>query len=210
MNDCPRADIRDMLPDWIHGTLDPTSVALVTAHVAQCADCAAEADLLRAARAALARAPRIDTGRIAAAVNAARAQPRELRRRWPAVAGIFAVAAGIAVVMFGGGPERDSGTMTASVDTGVAGSATVPIGGSAPAQVLAVNTGDSAGSAVTPGSGSRAGQPQLVMGGGITDLVDQELEALLGVLDGVEAIPSAVPEPVMSLPVGTSATEGLL
>ncbi len=209
MTDCPRADIRDILPDWVHGTLDTATGALVSAHVAQCADCAAEAGLLRVARAALAKSPRIDTERIAAAVNAARSEPRENRRRWPAVAGILAVAAGIAAVMFGGVAERDSGTTTAN-DSRVSGAASARIDTGTLAQLAGGETADSLTATGTPKSPLTDGQPQLVMGGGIADLGDQELEALLGALDGVDAIPSAVPEPVMTLPVGTSVTEGLL
>ncbi|MGI9078056.1 MAG: zf-HC2 domain-containing protein [Gemmatimonadaceae bacterium] len=209
MTDCPRADIRDILPDWVHGTLDTASAALVSAHVAQCADCAAEADMLRVARAALARAPRVDTERIAAAVNAARSQPREIRPRWPAVAVILAVAAGIAVVMFGGAAERDTARMTAATDSGVSIAAPAPTGRQTP-QLAELDTADSADATGRPKSALPGGQPQMVMGGGIADLEDRDLEALLGTLDRVDAIPRAVPEPVMTLPVGTSATEGLL
>ncbi len=209
MTDCPRADIRDMLPDWVHGTLEAASQAVVSVHVAQCADCAAEADLLRVARAALARSPRIDTQRIGAAVNSARTQSREGRRRWPAVAGIFAVAAGIAVVMFGGAPDGDNETGTTAIGTGVHGVAQLPTGRGTPSQLGSGITADSAGRGGRPNSTLAGGQPQLVMGGGIADMGDQELEALLGALDGVDAIPNLAPEPVMTLPVGISASEGL-
>ena len=210
MTDCPRADIRDMLPDWVHGTLDASSRALVSAHVAQCADCAAESDLLRAARVVLARAPRIDTERIAAAVNAVRRQPRESRRRWPAVAGILAVAAGIAVVMFGGPVSQDSGVMTAGADSGAYSVAPARTGYDTSSQLAVADTAEPMSATGIPKPTLAAGQLQIVMGGGIADLGDQELEALLSSLDGVDAIPSAVPEPFMILPVGTSVTEGLL
>jgi len=207
MNDCPRADIRDVLPDWVHGTLDTASEATVSAHVEQCADCAAEADLLRMARAALAKAPHIDTQRIAIAVKAASAQPRENRRRWPAVAGLFAVAAGIAVVMFGGASEGENGKLATVVDSGVYSAAP---GTGNPTQLGSTDTANSVGELGAEKATSGGEQPQLVMGGGIADLGDEELEALLGALDGVDAIPNAIPEPLMTLPVGTSATEGLL
>ncbi|MBX6333632.1 MAG: zf-HC2 domain-containing protein, partial [Gemmatimonadaceae bacterium] len=73
MTDCPRGDIRDLLPDLVHDQLAPELRAAVEAHVATCAACAAEVALLHRMRAALGRTPRLDVERIAAAVRAARA-----------------------------------------------------------------------------------------------------------------------------------------
>ena len=57
MTDCPRADVRDLLPDFLHGTLAPEARAAVAEHVAGCAACSAELGVLRAARAVMHRAP---------------------------------------------------------------------------------------------------------------------------------------------------------
>ena len=64
--------MRDRLPDLLNERLDAGERAEVARHVASCPDCAAELELLRSMRSALAPAPRVDVARIAAAVAAAR------------------------------------------------------------------------------------------------------------------------------------------
>jgi anti-sigma factor RsiW len=68
MTDCVRADLRDALPDLIHDHFDPARTAEVEAHVAGCAECAAELDLLRAALASASSPPTMNIERIAAAL----------------------------------------------------------------------------------------------------------------------------------------------
>ncbi|HEX6807774.1 MAG TPA: zf-HC2 domain-containing protein, partial [Gemmatimonadaceae bacterium] len=60
MTDCSRGDMRDLLPDLLHERLDAATRAEVTRHVASCAECRAEVELLRSMRSALAPAPRVD------------------------------------------------------------------------------------------------------------------------------------------------------
>src|SRR5688500_14953962 len=96
MNDCVNGDIRDVLPELVTGTLPAGDVARVQEHVRACADCAAEVELLRTARAAMRLAPTMDTARIAAAVQSSTAQ-RLAARRAPAarvgrIAGLSLVA----------------------------------------------------------------------------------------------------------------------
>ncbi|HEU4643093.1 MAG TPA: zf-HC2 domain-containing protein, partial [Gemmatimonadaceae bacterium] len=82
MTDCPRGDVRDLLPDLLHDRLDADARAEVERHVARCPECAAELELLRAMRGALSRAPMVDAAAIAAAVARAGAIPaaEDLRR----------------------------------------------------------------------------------------------------------------------------------
>jgi|GEM_PF-631743 len=68
MADCSRDDIRDLLPDLVHDQLEPEARARVEQHLAGCAECAAELDLLRAMRATAFATPDVDVDRIAAAV----------------------------------------------------------------------------------------------------------------------------------------------
>lgn len=69
MRDCPNAEVRDLLPDLVHGSLDAARCAEVEAHVAGCEECTAELALLRTARLALLRTPAIDVGRVARAAT---------------------------------------------------------------------------------------------------------------------------------------------
>lgn len=95
MNDCPNAEMRDLLCDVVHRTLADADCRRVEEHIATCADCKAELALLQRAREVLTRqAPAIDTARIAAAIP----------RRSPARAFRFStwrIAASIAVIAVG-------------------------------------------------------------------------------------------------------------
>lgn len=73
MVDCPRDDIRDLLPDLVHDQLEPQARVRVEQHLADCAACTAELELLRALRASAFATPRVDADRIAAAVRDAMA-----------------------------------------------------------------------------------------------------------------------------------------
>ncbi len=68
MNNCERIDIRDLLPDFVSGTLSAGESDRVRAHLEACADCAAELSLLRTARAVRPIAPALDVARIVSAL----------------------------------------------------------------------------------------------------------------------------------------------
>ncbi len=98
MNDCPNAEIRDLLCDAVHGTLAGADRDRVETHVAGCDDCRAELALLHRARAVLSRgAPSIDTAKIVAALPPHRTAARGLRFS------TWRVAATIAVIAIGAG-----------------------------------------------------------------------------------------------------------
>jgi hypothetical protein len=73
MVDCPRDDIRDLLPDMVHDQLGPAERGLVEEHLVNCERCASELELLRSLRAAAFSTPALDVDRIAAAVRASMA-----------------------------------------------------------------------------------------------------------------------------------------
>ena len=50
MNDCPNAEMRDLLPDLLHERLDASPRAVVSAHVGACEDCRAESSCSRVFR----------------------------------------------------------------------------------------------------------------------------------------------------------------
>ena len=74
MVDCPRDDVRDLLPDLVHDQLEAAARVRVEQHLADCAECAAEVELLRAMRAKAFVTPEVDAERIAAAVRSAMAE----------------------------------------------------------------------------------------------------------------------------------------
>src|SRR3954470_9738009 len=71
MNDCMNAEVRDALPDLMHGRLSDLDKVTMGAHVETCADCREELRLLQEIRASAPIAPRIDVTRIVAALPVA-------------------------------------------------------------------------------------------------------------------------------------------
>ncbi|MDQ6828756.1 MAG: zf-HC2 domain-containing protein [Gemmatimonadota bacterium] len=162
MTDCPRGEIRDLLPELVHDALDANTRAEAERHVAGCVDCAAEVALLRSMRSALgARTPAVDVARIVAAVQGANvAAPRlvvpskrgfSMPRHWRAAAAIIAVSAGSLIVL----KQRAVSER--------------------PAQ-------------------------EMTFDGGVSDLDTQDLRALMGDLKDLDALTSADPAPLMTLP----------
>ena len=78
MNDCQDIEIREALPELVHGTLPELERARVREHVAECADCSAELAIIRAVR-LTASAPSVDVARIVAAVPPYRRKTSRMR-----------------------------------------------------------------------------------------------------------------------------------
>jgi anti-sigma factor RsiW len=127
MIDCPNGEVRDQLPDYMHGQLSAVARATVGAHVATCAACSAELALLGELYGSMQDAPAIDVGKVVAALpSASRARvvstpARQARRTWldwRIAASIAVLAAGVgAAGILGGGreaqdmPERVAGQL---------------------------------------------------------------------------------------------------
>jgi anti-sigma factor RsiW len=99
MTDCPNGDIRDLLPDLLHGRLSAAERAEVDAHLRGCADCRDELELLRGMRSALRSAPAVSVERIVAEIPPYRAP---VQRR-PALSwGGWRIAAAVTLLAAGG------------------------------------------------------------------------------------------------------------
>jgi len=69
MSECLNGDLRDLLPDLAAERLSGAERARVASHVATCAACAAEVELLRAAQRVMTRGvPAVDVARVVAAL----------------------------------------------------------------------------------------------------------------------------------------------
>ena len=170
MTDCPNAEIRDLLPDLVHGTLAGAERQRVEQHVASCAECAAEVALIRRARAVLSRtAPAVDAARIAARI------PRFVRvpawRRSPAAA--WRIAASIVIVALGATTfemvRRQQGQLDGT-----------SMGESAAASAVEART--------------------LSFAGRLSGLADEELEQLLADIDEMDGRIPAEPVRVLPVP----------
>lgn len=166
MSDCPNVEIRELLPEYLGGTLSAVVRSKVEGHVATCAECADELALLRLVREAYAAsAPAaVDVKAIVRALRRPVARPvvRSWRRShaMQIAAAISFIAVGgmslaVARSFINGAPERTG------VETTVAANTTL------------VNVD----------------VPVISFAGGLGDIEDEDLEALLSALDNIEALP---------------------
>ena len=200
MTDCPNAAIRDRLPDLLHERLDASARAVVMAHVDGCADCRAELVLLREAHVVLSSGVRtVDAASIARVVVArtaasqVRAIPRRIRVDWR-------LAAAVVFVAIGGASfaalrsVRQRGVAAPPVESAIA---------VAPMIADTPRVGATAKNALQRPGADRTAEPvvvaqsaELSAAGGVSDLTDNDLKALLSDLEKLDAVPPIEPEPV--------------
>lgn len=208
MNDCPNADIRDLLPDLVHGRLDAGVRSTVDRHVAGCSDCAAEVALLRDLRATLRRAPALDLSAIAAAVPAYRAPAKRSWVGWRTAAAITMVVAGgssLLLLREKVGPDTVAiGHMPApALGADVTVASTPP--DSSPLAVGAEPVVSPAGQSTARPAAQRpavAEAGELAMAGGsLGDLSDRELADLLKDIESLDALPTVDVEQAVVSPI---------
>jgi hypothetical protein len=189
MRDCSNVEMRERLPELMHGVLRADVAADVRAHVAQCADCRAELELLERVRTVLA-APRVDTSHIVA--HLPRYQRPSLWTRAARSPQLRAAAAVILVV--GGWLAIGDGRDTAVVPDTTVAVATTPKSASTPAS-----------SATTAARGAA----ELAIGDTFQDLTDSDLAAMLDEIAKLEAVtPDATDDelPSVTLPGARSGS----
>ena len=104
MSDCMEREIQAMLPDVLHGTVGPAGRARIDAHLATCAGCREELEVIRAVQGAAVFSPSIDVESIVRQLppyGVALPVPAERRVRTPIMR--WLAAAGFALVAFGAG-----------------------------------------------------------------------------------------------------------
>lgn len=172
MSDCTNGELRDLLPDLLHGTLDAGMQRTVEAHVASCTECAEELALLRSLRAAMERSPAVDVQRIAAAVNARTTHaPRRPERRTP-----WRIAIAAAALLAVGGIGYAVSTRHASPpNVAVAPAPTSTPRDSAAQQAVAATYADA----------------DVI--GSLADLSDADVRVLAASLDTLSALPGVEP-----------------
>jgi hypothetical protein len=200
--------MRDRLPDLLHERLDASTQALVAAHVDGCVDCRAELALLREARVALSSGGvvSIDVNAITRVVIDRTRRPAARRQRpWMD----WRIAASIAVLALGVGSfvtvRRDRQVPAVQRDAAPLASVGGPApNGHAAAPLVRAPSAPPASNGVAP-----VARGELSAAGGVSDLSDGDLRALLRELDRFDAVPAADPEPMgvrVSLP-GTGSLE---
>ena len=109
MTECRVGEMRDRLPDYVHGRLGASARAEVEKHLLTCAACREEVALLRSARSGIVRrTPAVDAARVVRAVRQSQlsktmpgTRPDMVRVRRPVPAAAWRIAAGIALLATG-------------------------------------------------------------------------------------------------------------
>jgi anti-sigma factor RsiW len=196
MNDCADGNMRDRLPEYVHGALSVSEREAVARHLESCEDCRAEVELIEAAARAMPM-PTIDIAKIVSGLPRSR-KPEAGRRfagaAWRVAAGIGIVVLGTYAVVRSENPGEPKQQVAVSAPTA---SATAPQVTPAPSAQAVPTKPDSTSSipaqvAMAPAT-ARA-KPAMSFGGGLSDLSDEQLDALLGELDGLDSLPSVEPE----------------
>ena len=172
MTECFDPEVRDYLPDLVHGRLGEVDTATMLAHVEACESCARELALLREVKAAAPVAPKIDVGAIVSAlpVVSVPAPAAPVRRNFTLLR--LVVAAAVVI----------SGALVLNTQSGV-----MPRLAQAPEQA------ESASRAAAPAPvASEAASLSLVSG--VQELTDEQIETLLTQIDDIEAIPASEPD----------------
>ncbi len=203
MSECPRGEIRDRLPEYVHATLGAVERAAIDAHLATCAACPDEVALLRAMREAMTRrTPAVDLARIAAAAIAApriattRALPRLV---WYAAAAAVLLAVGALgyfagrVPTAGNSPSNSPVAVTPPTVTPALTSwpAPAPVPTAAVPHQVAVAPSPAPAPMVAPAARG------LSFGGGVEDLSAAQVSSLMKELDGIA--PALDDEPAREL-----------
>lgn len=125
MRDCPNAQVRDALPDLMHGTLPPQRLADVRAHVDGCDACRAELALLERVRRSV-HSPAMAVDRIVAKLPAYRRRPA-----WRRMVDVPGLRAAAAVLVIAGGAallfRGDTSPTRTSVEDTVVPRISVPV-----------------------------------------------------------------------------------
>jgi anti-sigma factor RsiW len=195
MTECFDPEVRDFLPDLVHGRLGEVDTATMLAHVEACDSCGAELALLREVRASARLAPAIDAAQIVSALPAPRvaAVPIEAPARRSSPGSMLRVAAASVVLVLGGLVANDirSRGDESSITT--------------VAQTQAAPESVSMTEKVTAAEAPKAGAPEasLSLVAGVQDLTDAQIETLLSELNDLETLPSAEPDQAV-IPIDVS------
>lgn len=212
MFDCANVEMRELLPELAAGTLDARTRARIEEHLTGCAECASELETLKLVRATYGAAPVIDTRRIVGALPkppAATSAPRTAppRRRWMD----WRVAAALTMVTVGGlsvvltrRPKPEPPPVMDSVPAGDLRQG----GDSVPLMAQGPRPADTTRPKTLPSTGAKTERVQLSFGGGVSDLDDASLEALLAALDEIDRASVALSAEPDHSPVLPASREG--
>jgi len=203
MNKCTDSDIRELLPDLLHGALAEAEKARVDAHVVTCESCQEDLHVLRTVKGAAVFAPSIDVDRVVRQIPPYRAIVPAVEAPARTRVASWLVAATLALFVVGGGSvlmTRQNSSRTSvkspTVDSGALVASTQPSPAStAPAATL----------------NPRIAQPStaahlhaLALAAEADGLSDGGLVQLMNDMDTFDALPGSESDPVISVDSGDS------
>ena len=209
MNRCSDSDIRELLPDLLHGTLAADARGRVEAHLATCDECSEELDLLRTIKTAAVFAPRIDIDRVVRQIPPYRTIVPVTERLVRTRAVSWLVAATMAIVVIGGGSLVLMKSSVVNDSRAVASTQRPPAPN--PAESTPANSRIPAAGA-TGRTAVVSGPPHpraLALAANVDDLSDGDLLQLMNDMNRFDALPASEPDPVISVDSGTSLDQDL-
>jgi anti-sigma factor RsiW len=200
MTEMTHDEIRDGLPDLVHGKVDADRRSAIENHLRSCAECASELRVLQMVNEAPSFAPMIDAVKVANAIppygGVPAERPRATTRRFQ-----WALAAAAAVVVAGTLLLRGvSSTVSPAVTPSRVGSVPVTRSPATPSPIAASIPGESTNK-VSVRNSSRELQVATALDG----ISDVGVAQLTRDLDGLDGLPSSDPE---NLGVGDPTTGG--
>jgi anti-sigma factor RsiW len=202
MNKCTDSNIQEMLPDLLHGTLPADARERVEAHIATCAQCTEEVEVLRTVKTAAVFAPRIDVDRVVRQIPPYRAIMPATER--PASTRIVSwlVAAALAVVVVGGGSLVLMRPNAGNVQSQVA-STQLPQASTPQVPTPAVSGIPSVASSVKTAVATTGARPRaLALAANVDDLSDGDLVQLMNDMSRFDALPASEPDPIIQVDSG--------
>jgi hypothetical protein len=198
MNKCIERDIQEMLPDLLHGTLAGDARARAEAHLAGCAECSEDLEVLRTVKTAAVFAPSIDIDRVVRQIPPytplVTVPGRPARTRVVS----WLVAASLALVVASGGSLllQQRVNPPRSIPRGV-GASRVALGGG-----KATSKSTDRVTPSTPGPAVAARPHALALANDVEGLSDGDLRQLMSDMGRFDALPAPEPEPVISVDTG--------
>lgn len=201
MNKCTDNDVRDVLPDLLHGALGADAMERAEAHLATCEECRAELQMLRAVKSAAVFAPTIDVDQVVRRIPPYRiiVPAVELPARPRLVSWLVAASLAIAVVGVGSvlvtrqNATSNPTSVAATLRSAKMATQPTPIASKPPDRVA------------SPALAVATGQPRthaLALAADVDGLSDGNLMQLMDDMNRFDALPATESDPVISVDSG--------
>ena len=192
MSECFNSEMREQIPELAADTLEPAARAEMEAHVAGCAACREELELLRAVRAAQIPVPFMNVSQIVRALPPAPVPVREelpwyRRASLQMAAALLLVAGGLISV-------RQAGDRVAAPTREVAVAAPPAVQDEAQTQAVASAVPTAVSGAVEKPAVTPARSTDISLVAGLDEMTADELTTLLKDVEGLAAVPVSEPE----------------